>query len=253
MDTAWAVAQLVDHPQRAALFTDYDGTLAPIVSDPQAAVPLPGAAEALGRAARRLGLVAVVSGRPVAWLRRQLGDAGGVLFAGLYGLERTRDSEIVEAPGAGRWRDVIEQVAAAADRDVPPGVLVERKGLALTLHVRTAPVRQRWIEEWAEAQAARSGLAVHPGRRSVELRPPISIDKGTVVAELARGHEAACFIGDDRGDLAAFEALARLAATGMRTVAVAVASDESPRELLDAADVVLDGPPEVLDLLHRLG
>ena len=253
MDTASAVALLVDHPERAALFTDYDGTLAPIVDDPQAAVPLPGAGEALGRAARRLGLVAVVSGRPVAWLRQQLGEAGGALLAGLYGLERTRDGEIVEVPGAGRWRDVIEQVAAAADRDMPPGALVERKGLALTLHARTAPARQRWIEEWAEAQAGRSGLAVHPGRRSVELRPPISIDKGTVVAELARGYGAACFIGDDRGDLAAFEALAGLAAAGVRTVAVAVASDESPRELLEAADLVLHGPPEVLALLHRLG
>jgi trehalose 6-phosphate phosphatase len=253
MEMAAALALLVEHPERAALFTDYDGTLAPIVDDPQAAVPVAGAGQALGRAARRLGLVAVVSGRPVAWLCRQLGDAGGVVFAGLYGLERIRDGEIVAVPGAQRWREVIEEVAAAADAEMPVGVLVERKGLALTLHARTAPAQQRRIEEWAARRAEGRGLISHPGRRSVELRPPVPIDKGTVVSELAEGYDAVCFIGDDRGDLAAFEALGRLAGAGVHTVAVAVASDESPKEVLDAADLVLDGPPAVLELLRRLG
>src|SRR5438445_13087359 len=128
MDTASAVALLVDHPERAALFTDYDGTLAPIVDDPQAAVPLPGAGEALGRAARRLGLVAVVSGRPVAWLGQQLGHAGGALLAGLYRLERTRDGEIVEVPRAGPGREVVEHVAPTADGELPPGRLGRPQG-----------------------------------------------------------------------------------------------------------------------------
>ncbi|HSS11457.1 MAG TPA: hypothetical protein VLL25_16350, partial [Acidimicrobiales bacterium] len=86
----------------------------------------------------------------------------------------------------------------------------------------------------------------------VELRPPVEADKGTVVEELASGLDAVCFIGDDRGDLPAFAALARLAAEGRDTLAIAVNSDEAPTELLAAADVVVDGPSGVLDLLEAL-
>jgi trehalose 6-phosphate phosphatase len=87
---------------------------------------------------------------------------------------------------------------------------------------------------------------------SVELRPPLEADKGTVTAQLATGLEAVCFLGDDRGDLPAFAALSELATAGVHTLAVAVASDEAPDELLQAADVVVQGPEEALSLLEVL-
>jgi trehalose 6-phosphate phosphatase len=252
VDIVPVLAPLLDEASDTALFCDYDGTLAPIVEDPDQAVPLPGAAAALAQVARRLGRVAVISGRPVAWLQRQLADAVGVELAGLYGLERLRHGTIVEAAEAGRWRQAIEAVAVAAAAELPGAVRVERKGLAVTLHARTTPEYEDTIVVWADTQAGRTGLAAHRGRRSVELRPPVPVDKGTVVAELGRGYGAVCFIGDDRGDLAAFDALARLAGAGARTVRVAVASDEAPEELLATADLVVDGPSGVLDLLHQL-
>jgi trehalose 6-phosphate phosphatase len=252
MEMAVALALLLEDPARTALFCDYDGTLAPIVDDPEAALPLPGISDVLRSVARRFGLVAVVSGRPLAWLRRQLGDPDGVDYAGQYGLERMHKGTVTEVPDAARWRQAIENAAEAAEAELPPAVLVERKSLSLTLHARTAPEHDETIQRWAEARAARDGLSVHQARRSVELRPPVALDKGTVVAELGRGYDVVCFVGDDRGDLAAFDALSRLADGGARTVAVAVASDESPDELLRAADLVLDGPARVFDLLRRL-
>jgi len=87
---------------------------------------------------------------------------------------------------------------------------------------------------------------------AIELRPPVDLDKGRVVERLAQRCTAACFVGDDSGDLVAFEALDRLAAQGMRTVRVAVAAEESPPELRASADLVLAGPVEALAVLREL-
>ena len=77
---------------------------------------------------------------------------------------------------------------------------------------------------------------------SWELRPPVPTDKGTVVAGLAAGLRAVCFVGDDTGDLPAFGVLGQLRAGGVDTLAVAVGGPETPPEVLAAADLVVDGP-----------
>jgi trehalose 6-phosphate phosphatase len=246
------LAPWLARPEHAGILTDFDGTLAPIVDDPAAAVPLDGVPSVLTRLALRYARVAVISGRPVAYLVDHLGGASGVLLVGLYGLERARGGQVDEVLEAAAWRPVVDQVATVAAAEAPAGVGVEHKGLAVTLHVRTAPEHLGWVETWSSRQAAGTGLIVHPGRMSVELRPPVEADKGTVVAELASGLDAVCFMGDDRGDLPAFAALARLAAAGCDTLAIAVNSDEAPTELLAAADLVVDGPVGVLDLLETL-
>ena len=239
-------------PQRAGVLSDFDGTLAPIVADPAAAEALPGAAATLARLAARYGRVAVISGRPVAYLAGQFGTPPGLVLVGLYGLERLTDGVMSEHPDAHRWRAVVDRVAEEAAAAAPPGVHVEHKGLSVTLHTRRAPAAAPWVDDWAARAAAATGLLAEPGRRSVELRPPVDADKGTVLAELAADLDAVCFLGDDRGDLPAFDALRRLAARGLDTVAVAVDSDEAPAALVTAADVVVEGPSGALRLLESL-
>ncbi|MCU4186899.1 trehalose-phosphatase [Acidiferrimicrobium sp. IK] len=226
--------------------------MAPIVDDPDAAEALPGSAEVLSALAARLALVAVVSGRPASYLTRHLPDARGVVLAGLYGLERVVDGRVVESDEARRWRPVVAEVADRAEREAPAGVTVERKGSSVALHVRTAPQHAGWIERFAEHAAGGSGLVAHPGRMSVELRPPTGGDKGSVVEELGASLSRVAFLGDDRGDLPAFAALERLRAGGVTTLAVAVDSTEAPAELLAAADVVAAGPAAVLEALRTL-
>jgi trehalose 6-phosphate phosphatase len=87
---------------------------------------------------------------------------------------------------------------------------------------------------------------------SVELHPPIAADKGTALEALTAGLSAVCYAGDDRGDLPAFDALDRLAAAGVHTLRVAVASPEAPPELVHRADLLVDDPGGVIDLLRRL-
>lgn len=251
-------------PGSAGVLTDFDGTLAPIVVDPGASRPLPEVVDLLHRLAERYRTVAVISGRPAAFLvhhlelaERRDGHARpghGLLAVGLYGLERADGAEVTTDPRVLEWVGVVDEVADLADRQAPPGVIVERKGFSLTLHYRTAPEAAGWAGGWAAAQAARTGLHLHPARMSEELRPPLPVDKGTVVADLAAALDATCFVGDDIGDLPAFAALDAVARARPATVTlkVAVASDEAPPELLAAADVVVDGPRGAAGLLGRL-
>jgi trehalose 6-phosphate phosphatase len=252
LTVAELAAPFRDDPAGCGVFSDFDGTLAAIVDDPAAAVPLQGAVDALGRLAGRYGRVGVISGRPAAFLVSQLGGRG-LFLSGLYGLESVgEDGEVTVLPEAERWRAVVEEVAARAGDELAPGVTVERKGLTVTVHYRSDPALQAATEEWAEQQAAATGLVADAARMSYELRPPIRRDKGAVLAEAAAGRRQVCFLGDDRGDLSAFDALDRLAADGASVVRVAVTSPEAPEELLARADLVVDGPEGALSFLGAL-
>jgi len=248
-----ALAPLLIAPATTAILTDFDGTLSLIVPDPDAAVALPTAAGVLARLAQHFAAVAVVSGRPAAFLSAALAGVGpSVRLFGVYGLEWLEEGEVRVAPEAEPWLAPAAEVVAAAVREAPDGVGVEAKGAALAIHWRRAPEAGVWAQTFARRWAQRTGLVLQPGRRALELRPPLPIDKGRVVEQVAAGCTAACFAGDDAGDLSAFAALDRLAAGGMRTVRLAVADEESPPELVAAADLVVDGPVQALVLLGGL-
>jgi trehalose 6-phosphate phosphatase len=124
----------------------------------------------------------------------------------------------------------------------------------VTLHVRIDPASADWARAWAAATAEATGLVVHEGRMSFELRPPLDLHKGSVVRDLVDGRRAACFLGDDLGDLPAFDALDRFAAgdAGAYALRIGVRSDEAPVGLLERADLVVDGPPGALAILRAL-
>ena len=250
MRTDESLAPFLDHPEQSALVVDYDGTLSPIVEDAAAATPHPDAFALLARLRDHLGLVAVVSGRPIDFLAPLLPD--GLVLAGLYGLEVWTDTGRRDHPQAGNWREVVDDVAGRAELRGPEGMVVERKGLSLTLHYRANPELEGAIGSFAAEEALRSGLVARPARMSWELHPPIEVDKGTAVLDLADDFTAVAFAGDDLGDLPGFEALDELDGRGVATLRIAVDSPEAPLELLDRADVVVDGPDGLVHLLDRL-
>lgn len=238
------LAPLARDPSCAAIVVDFDGTLAPIVDHPDRAMALPEAVDALRGLVGRYRLVGVVSGRPIEFLRDRLPIAG-LALVGQYGLERLVGDEIVCNPDAERFADAVAAAEAEAEERWPR-LVIERKGrLAVALHWRTVPDAAP-VRADVQALAARHGLDLLPGRMVVELRPPVAIDKGTGLEALLRGSRVAVagFAGDDRGDLAAFDALDRLVDDGTLETAVriAVRSEEAPPELITRADLVVDGP-----------
>lgn len=253
------VAPLRARPAETLLAFDYDGTLAAVVDDPAAAVPVAGAIELLDVLAGSYAAVAVLSGRPVAFLVANV--AGPFALSGLYGLEQAVDGAVVDHPDAPRWRPVVAAAADAAARAAAPGaplhgIVVEPKGLSLTLHSRTHPELAAPVEAFALELGERLGLEVRPAKRSVELHPPIAADKGTALGALvaSTGARQVLFIGDDVGDLPAFDAVLELERSGAIELAVrvAVGGAELPDGVLERAQLVLGGPGEVPDLLRAL-
>jgi trehalose 6-phosphate phosphatase len=206
----------------------------------------------------------VVSGRPLSFLVDRLGDGGhppggvstapGLRLAGLYGLEQVGgDGAVHTSAEAERWRPALDRLAEEARADGPRGVVVEHKGLAVTLHWRQAArAGPRWAAGFLEERVRPTGLVAVSGRQSVELLPPAVGDKGTVVRAWATGCQAAAYLGDDRGDLPAFHALDELSRSGTTVRKVAVAGPDVPEALTGAADVVVRGPEEALALLSKL-
>ena len=245
-----ALARLRSSPATTAIFLDFDGTLAPIVAAAEDARPLPGVPELLLQLDATFGVLAIVSGRPVAFLAEQLPAA--VELHGLYGLEASVAGVPAQHPDALAWQSVVDDVVAAVRADGPAGLDVEPKGLSLTLHFRRHPDIAEAASAWATSAAERSGLELRTAKMSLELHPPLAVDKGTVVEARAAGMTAACYIGDDRGDLPAFAALDRLAAAGLAAVKVAVLTPDADPELLGQADEQVAGPAGAVAFLRDL-
>ena len=249
------VGTLRADPARAVLLFDFDGTLAPVVDEPAAAAAPAPVLERLERLARSYRAVGIVSGRPLAFLADRLPP--GLALSGLYGLETSLGGVVAEHPEAPAWRDAVARAVAAASVAAGPdgplqGLVVESKGISLTLHWRTAPALEADATAFGEELAARVGLHARPAKRSIELHPPVAIDKGTAVRSLADGAEAVLYVGDDVGDLPALAALAELAAGGAATLGLVVGSSELPDALRAAADAVLPTQASVLELLDAL-
>jgi trehalose 6-phosphate phosphatase len=248
-------------PASAAVLSDLDGTLAPIVADPGAAAVPDEARDLLERLADRYALVACVTGRRAVEARRIVGS-DAIVYAGNHGLELLEPGQPDPTPAAalagqgGAAREFVE--ALDGDDIAAAGLAVEDKGPIQALHWREATDGERAAAR-AElvADAAReAGLRPRPGRKVLEIRPAVAIDKGTAVTSLVgdRGVERALFGGDDRTDLDAFAALDELRRAGrLRTVVrIGVASDEAPDDLAERSDALVDGTDGFLEVLRLL-
>ena len=246
---------------------DFDGTLSPIVDDPARARIHPEAGQVLVALARKVLAVAVVTGRPA----RQVLDLGGLeevgeavaaagkqLYVfGQYGNERWSSSErTIVGPrppqGLATFLRELPRVLREADA---ADAFVEEKGLAVAVHTRRLPDPVGAFERLLPVLRERAeayDLTVEPGRNVVEVRSG-GMDKGLVVDKLITQLDAKGFVfaGDDLGDMEAFETVAAYAGEGLPTLLVCSASDEQSA-LLPLADVVVDGPSGVLELLRRL-
>lgn len=255
-----ALAAYRERPTDAALLFDIDGTLAPITTRPgDAAVP-PETRELLAALAERYALVGCVSGRQAAEARRIAG-VEGIVYIGNHGLELLEPgaSEPTFDPAVASLADAAMRFVSGldAERLADAALAVEDKGPIQALHWRGAADQER-AEKAARAIAADAPAEVRPhwGRKVLELRPAVDVDKGTAVRRLlaSSGVRRALYVGDDRTDLDVFRILTELVEAGdlEGALRVGVRSGEGPQEIIDEADVVVDGTEGVRALLREL-
>jgi trehalose-phosphatase len=255
------IAPLREEPDNAAILTDVDGTIAPIVADPAEAGVPEGTRILLRQLAERYALVGCLSGRRALDARRVVG-LDELAYSGNHGFELLLpgDSEVRPDPSLdGHEQDAPRFVHALDQTELErAGLRIEDKGAIVALHWRGAPNEaeaESLVKEIA-SEAEWEGLVPHYGRKVLEIRPNVAINKGVAVAALipARPISQAFYGGDDRTDIDAFAALRTLDSDGEleTAVCVAVASEESPPEVSEAADLTvpgLEGYARVLEAL----
>lgn len=248
-------------PGRAAVLTDVDGTLAPIVARAdEAAVPA-AARAALAALGERFGLVGCVSGRQALEARRLVG-LEEIAYAGNHGLELLLPGDAAPRPDpsiAGREGEAAAFLDGLGDAGFEAaGLRREDKGPIQALHWRGAAseaAAEGRARELA-VEAGRGGLEVRWGRKVMELRPAGGGGKDGAVASLlaSDGVDRATYAGDDRTDLDAFRRLRQLRDSGelAAAVCVGIVSAEAPPELAEESDLTVDGPEGWLAILEWL-
>jgi trehalose 6-phosphate phosphatase len=256
-----ALEPLRSDPTESAVLLDIDGTLAPIVRH-SADAHVPEATRALLiEIARRYRVVGCVSGRRAA-VARQIVAIGTIAYVGNHGGEllRPRATQPEVDPSVLAWIDRVGEFFA---RTLTPElarlrVRGEDKNSIAAFHWRGAPDESRAQDAVRQVAqlAEQEGFAVHWGRKVLEVRPPLAIDKGDGVRALLHDQPVhnAVYVGDDSTDLDAFMSLRALHDEGILAVVVcaAVLSDETPEELTQEADLLLEGPSGVRGLLEAL-
>jgi trehalose 6-phosphate phosphatase len=248
-------------PERSAILLDVDGVLAPIVQHPDDAHMPESTRRPLIEVARRYGTVACVSGRRASDARRIV-SLGSIAYLGNHGAEVLRPGAI--APELDRELQAWTRRVQSFMRDAYGEELkrlrvrLEDKEAIAALHWRGVPdeeAAERAIRAVAE-RAESSGYKTHWGRKVLEIRPPVRIDKGAGIVGLLRDADlvAAIYVGDDRTDIDAFRGLGELIEMGRlgSAIRIGVRSDEGPAELEEAADAMVDGTDGVRELLKAL-
>lgn len=256
-----ALAPLRADPAHAAVLLDIDGTLAPIVERAAEAHVSEPTRQLVIEAAKRYAIVACVTGRRASEARAMV-SVGTVTYLGSHGAEVLRPGWLEPQldPEVKGWVDRM----AAFGRDLDFAdmrrrrVRLEDKGPILAFHWRGAPDQEaaRATVETIATEAENAGLRPHWGRKVLEVRPPVRFDKGSGIDALIRDAnvDSALYVGDDRTDIDAFRALAKLAESGTiaRAVRVGVSSEEGPSELAEETDFLVDGTDGVRRLLETL-
>jgi trehalose 6-phosphate phosphatase len=235
-----AVAELL-YRSPFGLITDVDGTISEIAPSPREARVSPLCREQLASLTELLDLVAAISGRPAVEVKDMVG-VGGIVYIGNHGLEWWWDSAVVLVEGVQSYPAKVvavqEELGSVLAID---GIALENKGIALAIHYRLCPDRERArqavLETIASSAIARD-FRILEGKMVVELRPPVEVNKGTAVRDLVERYhlKGGVYMGDDVSDLDAFAVMRQEGFCSLGVIA-----DETPEEVKRGADFTLNG------------
>lgn len=187
-------------PQKLLVACDFDGTLAPLVDDPDQATALPEAVAALRRLAAVPGTtVCVISGRRLAELRERFGEEPFILI-GEHGADEG-DLVFEEPSSLSRARHLVEAAAAAT-----PGSRAEHKRSSVVFHYRAVGEPEEVVAELRQRLADLEGVSLLEGKAVLEATVS-NVDKGEAIERLRHGFDAVVFCGDDLTDESVFSRL----------------------------------------------
>ena len=240
-----------------ALVTDVDGTISPIVDEPDQAYILPGVRPLLAQFRDRLLVAGVISGRAAEDVHQRVG-VDGLVYYGNHGFERLYQGEMVIPDAVRPYRQALAQAAEEIRPVLLPGMMLEDKGVTLTVHYRQLVAGVDDLTSFAQfvdALTARLGLRLSHGRKVYELRPPVDIDKGTAFASLVNDFkvQAAVYLGDDTTDAAVFKKAQMLRQEGnCQSYGIGVLSSNTPADVREKADYFAEGVEDVVAFFSLL-
>lgn len=259
---AEAMRAILADPEGTVIGLDFDGTIAPIVHDPEQAVADPAAVAALARLGDQVRSIVVITGRPARTAVRlgRFAEQPGLdemTVLGQYGVERwdAADDSYSGHPEPPEIAEVEAALPALLDELGLTGARIEHKGRAIGVHTREladpAAAFTTLLPPLSELATAH-GLRLEPGKFVLEIRAAGS-DKGDALREFAAEVKARSliFIGDDLGDLPAFDAVRDLRDRGTPGLLVCSASNEEDA-LADRSDLIAAGPSGVAAWLTDL-
>src|SRR5436305_7692592 len=243
------------------LVFDIDGTLSPIAPTPEEARLYPGIVPLLERA-REHAHVAIMTGRAIEDGAAMV-NVDGLTYIGTHGLEWSDGlptlhpveilPEALSYINPGKYLlDLAEQHLLAL-----PGVIVQRKRFGGSIHYRLSPdpvyTRQK-IWSILEEPARQANMSLNDGKRVVEVRLPLKVDKGQALRRFVQRFDlhGVTFAGDNRTDLDAVLEIARLRQEGIAALAIVVQHPDTLPEMLANADIVVQGVEGMANLLHKM-
>lgn len=238
-----------------AVLSDIDGTLAPIVENPNEARVSDRAHAALECLLDRGVVVGLVTGRALV-RAQEMARLPRAIYATNHGLTISVHGAVTAPESLRDWVEKAQALLPSLAHLADIGVSIEDKGAIIAFHFRRAlaPDAARAAILRAVSAALAEGFALQEGRMVIEIRPPLHINKGTAAKDIARraGARAVVCMGDDLTDIHMFNAVRSLGEAGLSTAVVAVISPEIQPEIVEAADYTVEGVEGVEWLLEEI-
>lgn len=255
------VSLLRAHPERSAILSDLDGTLVSFATGPKPPeLPLP-VKSTLRRVQAEYKVVGIVTGRRVRNVQKVVG-VKNLYYSGNFGFELLRPGKhrVEILPAFRIWRHRIRRYCHKQYRQLRPlGIFMGDKGSIFVftwVGSKDEVAAHAALDRMAEDALAR-GLGVQKAKGSIEIIPPVHVNKGTAVKALIDAHPEitqVLYAGDDCADIAVMNVIKELVASGRLTlgVRIAVNNAQTPPEVVAAANAKLNGISEMAEVLAKL-
>lgn len=245
--------------KNTAIITDIDGTISEIAPTPGEAVIGPNMKHTIIKLKEKFKLVAVISGRSVYNAQEMVG-VDGILYVGNHGLEFIFDGEYSIAPEVEEYLWQVKRLSEQLNEELSgiDGIFLEDKGICSSIHYRQCKnpemVRVKIIDSIKESPQSKN-LQISEGRKLVEIKPPSTYNKGTIIHKIIKdyGLKKIIYLGDDITDADAFKRLKELEKDQLIVSAsILVISQEIPAYIKNSASFFVHNITEVLRLFRWL-